>query len=163
MNTTKTKITLLLCILLVQCNFNIDKPSDLPLLLNYSKGTAPKDRYSVVCEADSPTVATKSLKGTVKDYQTGATIANTRVATDPATTSTTTDASGEFTISAIESTTSEVTVNLSASRYSLFSAKIKLTCQNSRIDSLLDPITIAAAGVNPCIAGTSKLNGCNIQ
>ncbi len=152
---------------LSNCNYKGSSNADIQgkAILNFQRGLNTKSvGISVSCDTDTPSVATKKITGNVKDFNSLANIANSRISTNPSyATVTLTDASGNFSISGIDSTATELTMGVTATGYDTLSQKIKLTCQNSILTILISPVTISAAGVNSFILDTSGLDNANIQ
>mgnify|MGYP000949965523 FL=1 len=152
---------------LSNCNYKGSSNSDIQgkAILNFQRGLNTKSvGISVSCDTDTPSVATKKITGNVKDFNTLANIANARVSTNPSyATVTLSDASGNFSISGIDSTVTELTMGVTATGYDTLSQKIRLTCQNSIVTILINAVTLSAAGVNSFIMDTSTLDNANIQ
>jgi hypothetical protein len=136
---------------LSNCNYKGANNSDIQgkAILNFQRGLNTKSvGISVSCDTDTPSVATKKITGNVKDFNSLVNIANSRVSTNPSyATVTLTDASGNFSITGIDSTATELTMGVTATGYDTLNQKIKLTCQNSIVTILISPVTIAAAFV----------------
>lgn len=155
-------IVSVLILFIAYCKFKVndDGSSLASLFTNLQKKSA---SASVTCEGDSPSVVTKKLTGKILDNESGSAIANTRITTDPLTTTTISDTDGSFAISGIDASVATLTVNLSATGYPLTQIQVSLVCKNSSYVGLISKIQTSAAGVNPCVLGTSTISNCNIQ
>jgi hypothetical protein len=151
----------------IGCEYKGSNNSDLQgkAILNFQRGLNTKSvGISVTCDTDTPNVSTKKITGTVKDFTSLANIANARISTNPSyATLTLSDNSGNFTISGIDSTVTELTMGITATGYETLSQKIKITCQNSILTILISAVSLSAAGVNSFILDTSGLDNANIQ
>jgi len=150
------------------CDYKSSNTSSLlgKAILNFQRGlnSVRTVGITVTCDTDTPAISTKKISGKIKDTSSLVNIPNARVSTDTASSLVTlSDEAGSFSLAGIESTTTDVTVGVTATGYDTLSQKIKLTCQNSSVTILISKVTIAAAGVNAMTMDNSKLDDGNIQ